>query len=71
MKGKSMEETRHLIQKTRSIKYRDLPDEVIDRAKYFILDYIGFRREHSVFQLHIQAFQKIDQNPGCVVIGQT
>lgn len=41
MKGKSMEETRHLIQKTRSIKYRDLPDEVIDRAKYFILDYIG------------------------------
>lgn len=73
MKGKSMEETRHLIQKTRSIKYRDLPDEVIDRAKYFILDYIGVSARGALCDSScmIQSlFRKIDQeSSGAVVIG--
>jgi 2-methylcitrate dehydratase PrpD len=68
-----MEETRQLIKKTRLINYRNLPLEVIDRTKYFILDYIGVavRGALSDSSCMIQnLFRKIDQKSnGAVVIG--
>ena len=36
-----MNETEKLIQKTHSLDFDSLPDEVVDRTKYLILDYLG------------------------------
>jgi 2-methylcitrate dehydratase PrpD len=36
-----MEETRNLAQKCYDLKFDDLPKEVVDRAKYLFLDFIG------------------------------
>ena len=36
-----MEETRNMVQRCHALTYEDLPDEVVDRAKYLLLDYLG------------------------------
>ena len=36
-----MKETSELVQRCQSIDFQNLPPEVVDRAKYFLLDYLG------------------------------
>jgi 2-methylcitrate dehydratase PrpD len=36
-----MEITKNLVEKCHSLSFSELPDEVIDRAKYLTLDYLG------------------------------
>ena len=68
-----MEITKQLAQKCYDLKFDDLPDDVIDRAKYVLLDYIGVAARGSLSEsskpVH-QLLASIGTEPGgAVVIG--
>jgi 2-methylcitrate dehydratase PrpD len=68
-----MEITKQLAQKCYDLKFDDLPEDVIDRAKYVLLDYIGVAARGSLSEsskpVH-QLLKSIGVEPdGAVVIG--
>ena len=68
-----MEETKQLAQKSHDLTFNMLPEDVIDRAKYLLLDYIGVAARGSLSESSMpvqRLFEKIGrQVDGAVVIG--
>lgn len=68
-----MQLTRNLSQKCHAIRYEDLPDEVIDRTKYLLLDYIGVAARGSLSESSQPVFNLIrnldKSQDGAMVIG--
>ena len=68
-----MEETKQLAQKSYDLSFDTLPEEVVDRAKYLLLDYIGVAARGGLSESSIpvqRLFEKIGrQIDGAVVIG--
>ena len=65
--------TKNLSQKCHAIKYEDLPDEVIDRTKYLLLDYIGVAARGALSESSQPVFDLIrdldKSQDGAMVIG--
>lgn len=68
-----MKLTKEIIQRCHDLNYNDLPDDVIDRAKYLLLDYTGVAARGSLSDSSIPVLrlvQDLDQTAaGAVVIG--
>ena len=68
-----MELTKEIIQRCHDLNYNDLSDDVIDRTKYLLLDYIGVAARGSLSDSSIpilRLVQDIDKTAdGAVVIG--
>ena len=68
-----MEETRNMVQRCHALTYEDLPDEVVDRAKYLLLDYLGVAARGALSESSrpVQALLRLFGNvpEGAVVIG--
>lgn len=68
-----MEETRRLAQKCFDLKFDRLPEEVVDRAKYFFLDFVGVAARGALSDSSVPVqnlFRTIGmRDDGAVVIG--
>ncbi|MBT8365911.1 MAG: MmgE/PrpD family protein [Deltaproteobacteria bacterium] len=68
-----MELTREIIQKCHELYYNDLSDDVIDRTKYLLLDYIGVTARGSLSDSSIPVLRLVQDlnktTEGAVVIG--
>ena len=68
-----MQLTKELSQKCHVIRYENLPDEVIDRTKYLLLDYIGVAARGSLSESSQPVFNLIrnldKSQDGAMVIG--
>lgn len=68
-----MEITKNLVEKCLSLSFSELPDEVIDRAKYLTLDYLGVaaRGSRSDSSIPVHRFVKRFENrdTGAIVVG--
>jgi 2-methylcitrate dehydratase PrpD len=69
----AMELTREIIQRCHNLNYDTLPEDVIDRTKYLLLDYIGVAARGSLSDSSIPVLrlvQDLDKTAGgAVVIG--
>jgi len=68
-----MELTKEIIQRCHDLNYNDLSDDIIDRTKYLLLDYIGVAARGSLSDSSIpllRLVQDLDKTAeGAVVIG--
>ena len=68
-----MEITKQLARKCYDLKFDDLPDDVIDRAKYVLLDYIGVAARGALSESSKPVHQLLEsfgtEADGAVVIG--
>ncbi|MBW2430731.1 MAG: MmgE/PrpD family protein [Deltaproteobacteria bacterium] len=68
-----MELTKEIIQKCHELYYNDLSDDVIDRTKYLLLDYIGVTARGSLSDSSIPVLRLVQDlnktTEGAVVIG--
>ena len=72
-RGEIVEETKKLAQKCRDLRFSALPEEVIEKTKYLLLDYIGAAARGALSESSIPVqslFEKIGgAGDGAVVIG--
>ena len=65
--------TKELARKCYDLKFDDLPDDVIDRAKYVLLDYLGVAARGSMSESSKPVHQLLEsfgtETDGAVVIG--
>lgn len=68
-----MDETKHLIEGCHGLRFRDLPGEVIDRAKYLLLDYLGVAARGALSDSSIPVHRLLEEicraGSGAVIIG--
>ena len=68
-----MDETRSLVEKCHELRFAHLPEEVVDRTKYLLLDYLGVAARGSLSDSSIPMHRMVKKmgkgGGGAVVIG--